>query len=864
MKNYDISVIIPIFNCEKYLSKAIKSLINQTYDFRRIEVLLIDDGSKDHSLEIANNFSKKYDNIKVYSHENRGVSYTRNVGLQKATGAYITFLDADDYLSSNTIYNLVNFFDDNYEKIDLVTYPLFYEKGKQITPALKNMSYDKTGIYDINGDKFYNISTINFVIKNKKKANLLFNEKLRIHEDMDYSLKVAMQKGYIGYVKEAGYYYNKHDDSAVSNYINPYYIFEDWINQFEQAFLNYKNEDGSTKKFVQHLFLNEINWKLKEKILYPLHYSDKDLEKAINRVKKLVNMIDDDIILKNKDVDKFHKYYFLSMKDNKFEVKTGKMIELISNGKVISKEKDIEIVLTQFKVLNDVLYVSGYFKSYLFNFINPSFFINIDGVTSKLKTKVSTSSCYKTIYKTNNFYHFDLELNINVNYMASFKVKLNEELYPVKYYLMPNIILNRNLNRLSYLYKNNLVGIDTNNNIVISKLTEARKKDIQKQNSLMYKKINKKINLFRSLATTLHKPIWLYNDKENVIDNAYYQFKHDLSKKDGIERYYIISNKKDFFKGKFTKKELKHVVSFRSFKHKLLYLNATKILTSFRNIEFYCPFYKNISYYQDLLKYELIYLQHGILHCHTPHLYSKEANNIDKIVVSSDFEYNNFIDNYNYTHKNLIKTGMSRFDLCDVKKKKTNKILIALSWRVNLMGPYKDRAYVPNEEKFLKSAYFKPLNDLIKSVRFNNILKKNNLEVEIMSHPIFKVYDKFFTVNENIKFINSAIPNDYLLIITDYSSIVFDYVYAGVPVMYFVPDYDLYKAGITHLYNKLDLPMENGFGPFTTNIDNLLQELNKFINSNYKLDKKYINKANNFFISKGNHCKKLYQELMNK
>ena len=130
MKNYDISVIIPLYNCEKYINKAIKSLLNQTYDFRKIEVLLINDGSSDTSLEIAKNYAKKYSNIKVFSHENKGVSYTRNVGLKNALGAYITFLDADDYISNNTIKNLVNFFDNNSDKIDILTYPLFYEKGK--------------------------------------------------------------------------------------------------------------------------------------------------------------------------------------------------------------------------------------------------------------------------------------------------------------------------------------------------------------------------------------------------------------------------------------------------------------------------------------------------------------------------------------------------------------------------------------------------------------------------------------------------------------------------------------------------------------------------------------------------------------
>ena len=84
--NYDISVIIPVYNAEKYIGKTLKSLINQNYDFRKIEVLLINDGSIDNSLKICQNYAEKYNNIKVFTHENHGVSYTRNIGLKNAKG----------------------------------------------------------------------------------------------------------------------------------------------------------------------------------------------------------------------------------------------------------------------------------------------------------------------------------------------------------------------------------------------------------------------------------------------------------------------------------------------------------------------------------------------------------------------------------------------------------------------------------------------------------------------------------------------------------------------------------------------------------------------------------------------------------
>ena len=134
-----ISVIVPIYNSEKYLKKCLDSLVSQT--LKNIEILLINDGSSDNSLEICKNFERKYSNVKVFSHENKGVSYTRNVGLMNAKGAYITFLDADDYLSSNSIKNLISFFDKHYEEIDLVTYPIYYVKKGVESEHPKNKLY---------------------------------------------------------------------------------------------------------------------------------------------------------------------------------------------------------------------------------------------------------------------------------------------------------------------------------------------------------------------------------------------------------------------------------------------------------------------------------------------------------------------------------------------------------------------------------------------------------------------------------------------------------------------------------------------------------------------------------------------------
>lgn len=98
-----LSIIIPIFNVEKYLDECISSLFAQGLDKADFEIILIDDGSTDLSLDIANKWANKYENIKVYHQENQGQAVARNLGIDKAKGDYLMFVDSDDFLYENTI-----------------------------------------------------------------------------------------------------------------------------------------------------------------------------------------------------------------------------------------------------------------------------------------------------------------------------------------------------------------------------------------------------------------------------------------------------------------------------------------------------------------------------------------------------------------------------------------------------------------------------------------------------------------------------------------------------------------------------------------------------------------------------------------
>ena len=101
-----ISIIIPIFNTEKYLKTCLNSVLNQT--LKEIEIICINDGSTDNSLKIIEEYASKDKRIKFISQKNNGVSYARNKGLEIATGEFIGFVDSDDYASKNFFEKLYN------------------------------------------------------------------------------------------------------------------------------------------------------------------------------------------------------------------------------------------------------------------------------------------------------------------------------------------------------------------------------------------------------------------------------------------------------------------------------------------------------------------------------------------------------------------------------------------------------------------------------------------------------------------------------------------------------------------------------------------------------------------------------------
>ncbi|GAB6168246.1 glycosyltransferase family 2 protein [Clostridium carnis] len=223
-KNNDIlvSIIVPIYNSEKYLEKCVQSLINQNFD--NYEVLLINDGSKDSSYKICKEYDNKYNYIKVFNKENGGTSSAKNMGIEKARGEWIVFVDSDDYIDSNYISTLINNINDN---IDLVACGFVIEYLKDnyfVNISLpENKEYIKSneikdGIYELDYNALLNVN-VSKIYRRRilKEKNILFNEKLNTGEDLVFNCEYIKNIRGLLLLKDIIYHYVRRDEVSLVN-----------------------------------------------------------------------------------------------------------------------------------------------------------------------------------------------------------------------------------------------------------------------------------------------------------------------------------------------------------------------------------------------------------------------------------------------------------------------------------------------------------------------------------------------------------------------------------------------------------------------------------------------------------------------
>lgn len=289
-----ISVIIPVYNIEKYIEKCITSVINQTYE--KLQIILIDDGSTDKSGLICDEFAARDDRIIVIHKENGGLSSARNAGLDIARGEYIGFVDGDDYIDKGMyeyLYNLVI----NYGADISICGYVSVENGHY---SNSNNNHKKD-VRVYKGQEKYNLitglKTIDIVAWNKLFKKKVFDyvrfETKRLHEDQWTMPYVVHNSDVIVKGEEEYYFYINRDDSITGKKVSPKRMW-DLLDSLRNTSLFFKQNNlfPAQKEEVRHL----CNY-----ILFYYKRANIDFDNP-KEIKKQLKELFDSVFKENKNV----------------------------------------------------------------------------------------------------------------------------------------------------------------------------------------------------------------------------------------------------------------------------------------------------------------------------------------------------------------------------------------------------------------------------------------------------------------------------------------------------------------------------------------------------------------------------------
>ncbi|WP_297982011.1 CDP-glycerol glycerophosphotransferase family protein [uncultured Methanobrevibacter sp.] len=892
--DFKFSVVMAIYNSEDFLKEAIDSVINQSIGFEEnIQLILVNDGSEDSSYEICLKYQDKFPkNIIALSQENAGQASARNHGLKHIKGKYINFLDSDDYFAEDAFEKVFDFFEKHYEQTDIVSIPIYFF-GRERNQHILNGKFTQSRVIDLTEEpNNIQLHTNSSFIKKEYFKEFNFPTNVIFSEDVILVNKILLIKKTLGVLNTTQYYLRKRFDenSTIDTVVFKKEYYNEKLSNYFLYLINYaKEKEGEIPEFLLYALAYDLQWIFEQAELSILDEDER--EDFFKYLREILDYIPSHMILNNQYIkNPFRRDYFLYMKENDLHT------EINENNNVLLKVNDFTIDNIQnhriwFDIIEfdgDYLNMSGLFNS-LYDIKN----ISIEAIkeSENLKTeryigeyaRYTSRRDIKFFSETFQFRNnFDIRIPIKENEISQIRIRINyhkdgnnrnfDEDNIVSNYLDLDYQIHAKMSRISnYKFrKSNIIYFDNNvfHLIPYSYKNLLKKEYFSIKNIFNSKSYGYKYAIILRLSYILtyipfnkfvkkDKEIYLFEDRvDNADDNGEHLFKYAMTIEDNVKKYFVLSkDSKDYER----LSKIGKVLSHGSFKHKILTFHADKIISSHPYESVINPFYDSRkdqrALYAGLLNYKLYFLQHGVTLGNISSWLSKFDKNLSLITTVSLKEKESFLEEgYNYDESIIQTLGFPRYD--NLKNNPNKQILIIPSWR---------RYLRTNKERFLASDYYKDLNSLLNNEKLMEIIREKGYNIVFKAHPelnrtignsderyidLLKIPDEIY-ISQNESY--QELFNNSSLMITDYSSVFFDFAYLKKPVIYYQKEEDYH-------YEKSYFDIETmGFGDIIKTEDALIEKIEFYLKENCQMEDKYKNRVEDFFKYKDQkNCKRVY------
>lgn len=866
--NFIFSIIMDC-NFHGNFEDAIKSIIDQSLNFEdNAQIIFINsDNTSDYYENIALKYQKTYPNniLTLFDNDNDSNAINKencyyNLAIENAEGLLINFMN-EGLFSKNLLESVSNFyFDNDSDDYDFISVPIKILDSKK--KHFLNYKFKKSGMVDLLEDKKY-IQTIinNAFIKREAIGDLRFNQDMINFSDSLFINELLMGKNRYAVVKNGSISLYDNIDFDDRNLILSFMSFTD------QLINGIGRNSDSIPEYMQYLFV----YYLKDLIKISVDdiFNKEELADFWKFIDDLFDMIDSNIILKFKSINNYVKSFLVFLKNKKeydINVENGFPV-LRSKDYLIDNLENRKLWIDIVDIRNGILSISGSFTSY---FYKDSLSITAVRTSNQEKEQFEGKEVeYEKVPNRKTVRYFSIPWKFIFSFDFKIPLEKNETNVYLKlhYKEKGNIVhFNRDLDfprhaDLSYYshysIKDSKMIIFVKDRFFIKPVSYPRiiKNELEDlKRMLSDKKYSFDSILYRMLTVITYpfvksRKIWLFMDRQDISgDNGEHLFNYAIKQKDDIKKYFVI--KKDSEEYSRLKKEYgNNILSFGSFKHKYLYLISDKIMSSHPDDFILNPFpQRNRRFLSGFLTIKKYFLQHGVGKYDMSRWLRKYDKNLYLLLTVSDLDYNSFAgESYNFDKEVVQTLGFPRYDnLTNENLKK--QIVIIPTWRSNLN----------TREDLITSEYIHRWNSLLNNEKLINHAKEKGYDIVFKPHPKSIEYlDLFDTHNvklDNVKGYHQILC-DSALMITDYSSVAFDFAYLEKPVVYYQYGDDYHFDPETAIATD-----EADFGEIIKDEDVLVDKIISYLDNDCEMEDEYAEKVKKFFkYTDKNNCKRVYE-----
>lgn len=895
MKEYLVSIVMAVYNSEPFLKETLDSVIRQDIGIENIQMILVDDGSSDKSGSICDEYAQRYpENILVIHKPNGGVASARNEGLKYATGKYLNFLDSDDKFQEDSLRKCCEFFDAHEAETDIITMPLYFFDAVSGSHWQNDKFEQGSRVIDLREEPQNALMFVNAsLFHNRVKEKIHFDGTLPCGEDIKMIYTILMDKPKLGVVADAAYMYRRRSVGEAS-LIQTAQNKKGWYFEYFENLLNwlmdsYQKNWGKVPGFIQTLFACEMQWRMMDSdgnnsnnLVERGILTEEEKKRYFRNIYDALQRIDDRYLVMgarflyyeqrvNQMMFKHHSDLHFSQEplSGNVYIETPENVLIGSVGQGSTK-----IVFIQ--VINGKLIIEG--RQNLPCLENIKWTLQATDGEENYTAEWGKQTVERKImdHVFMRIKTFKIVLPLKDEQKIQFRILVNEYTAPLK-----NISYEQFCpltNKIPYSYWNEAgyhFELENHGQIISVRkgITGAWCDECRTIWSFLtsHQDNQEKAAFTRAILPVLkllkRKPIWLISDRILKADDngeAFFRYLQDNHKKE-INSYFVISkNSPDYRR----MKKIGRVVNDQSFRHKLLFLLADLNISSQANEVTENPFWGHHEPYMGLQKPRFIFLQHGITKDDLSNWLNRYNKDLEGFVVAAKPEYKSIVNGaYNYPENVIWLTGLPRYDALYNDTKRI--ITIIPTWRAYLLGiPDKKTEIRPLRPGFEHSEYFSFYSKLFSNKRLLLTAQKYGYRLQFVPHPHFRVYAERFISNDEVSVVPKEtsyrdIFSESALLVTDYSSVAFDFSYLKKPVLYTQFDKETFFSG-RHTYTKGYFDYErDGFGEVEYDLDSTVDRIIEYMANDCQLKEKYRKRIDDFFaFHDKNNCQRVYEKIM--